>query len=128
MNCIGRAALASLFGASATLASAQTVEYVPDEIFVKFRSTEGAAANSARTANAAIKARTTSVIPHLVVDRIKLPAGMSLDDALFYYNRLSSVEYAEKNSKKQLCFTPNDTQFNNQYAPQKMKLQQAWDL
>jgi thermitase len=128
MNFIRRASLAPLFAVVATIASAQTVEFAPREVLVKFKGTAGTSSISATQANAAIGAQNIRVIPRLNVNHVRVPTGMSLDDALFYYGGLPSVEYAEKNSKHKLDFTPNDSQFNSQYAPQKIKLPQAWDL
>ena len=113
---------------ASTIACSESVEFVPDEILVKFKGSTRIAITSATMANRAINARTLTVIPRIGVNVVKVPSGMSLDDAVFYYQRLSTVEYAEKNAKKQLTFVPNDPQFNQQYGPQKVKCPEAWNI
>ncbi|HJP82606.1 MAG TPA: S8 family serine peptidase, partial [Fimbriimonadaceae bacterium] len=124
-----RVLIAIVLGSIAAMSSANTtVDFVSNEVLVKFKGT-GAIANSYATiANRAIGAQTKTVIPRVNVNLVRVPAGMSPDDAVFYYSRLSTVEYAEKNAKKQLHFTPNDTLFNQQYGQKKVKCPEGWDI
>lgn len=129
MNLFSRVALASLFAATAAVASAQTVEFVPNEILVKFRgATTTQSATNARNANRAVGGQTLSVVPRLIVDRVKIPTGMSRDDALFYYSRLGTVEYAEPISKKKKYYIPNDPRWSAQYGPVRVKAPEAWNI
>jgi thermitase len=128
MNFINRVALASLFAATANLAAAQTAEFVSNEVLVKFRGSTTVSASNALNANRAIGAQTLSVIPQLIVNRVRIPAGMSVDDALFYYGRMSTVEYVEPNSKKKKFYIPNDTRWAAQYGPVKVKAPEAWNI
>jgi thermitase len=128
MNYRGRALSALLFVMAGSFAAAQTVEFVDREVLVKFKGTTSRAVNYAKVANMAIGAKITRSIPRIGVEQIKIPAGMSRDDALFYYGGLGSVEYAEPNSKKVQTYTPNDPQFFSQYGPKKVKAPEGWNL
>ncbi len=118
----------ALLGAIVHGQKSPSVEFVPDEILVKFKGTTSASTYYANLANRAIGARNLRVIPRIGVNHIRIPSGMSLDDAVFYYQRMSNVEYAEKNAKKKLLYNPNDSQFNTQYGPQKVKCPEAWNI
>jgi len=81
-----------------------------------------------RPANLAIGAKTAETIPSLGVDRVVLPAGIDVVDAVAYYRRQPGVEYAEPNYKRAVCYSPNDAQYPTQFAPQKVKCPEAWDI
>jgi thermitase len=119
----------SILACLAANAHAQQVQFVPGEVLVKFRADEQRIANlNSDVALAAIGARRINSIPSIRTERISLPGGMSIDDALFYFGGLPTVEYAEPNVREELFFAPNDPRFAAQYAPKKMKCPEAWDL
>lgn len=125
MNQFYRLFIALAICCMAVFGFGQMAEFVPGEVLVKFKSTKSPGA----VENKAIKATVLRSIPQLGVQVIKLPAGMSTQSGLDYYRNLSTVEYAELDSKKKLfAFTPNDTQWAAQYAQKKVKCPEAWDL
>ncbi|MCC7230206.1 MAG: peptidase S8 [Fimbriimonadaceae bacterium] len=129
MKFSGRALSALVFVLAGSFAAAQNAEFVTSEVLVKFKGASVAVVdNAAATANAAIGAQTKARIPNLLVDQVKLPSGMSVNDALAYYGSLPSVAYAERNFKKELLSTPNDPQFASQWGQKKIKCEQAWDV
>ncbi|MBC8066527.1 MAG: S8 family serine peptidase [Chlorobia bacterium] len=107
---------------------AQTAEFVPGEVLVKFRGSGATPANASLVAHRAIGAQKVGNVAVLDVERVKLPTGMNARDGVEYYQRLLGVEYVELNYKKKSHFVPNDPQLAAQYGPTKMKAQQAWDL
>lgn len=115
--------------ACSTIGFAQQVEYVPGEVLVKFRGSEPRiAARNSDLALTAIGAKRLASISSIQTERISLPSGVSIDDALYYFGGLPTVEYAEPNVREDFFFTPNDSKFGTQYAPKKMKCPEAWDL
>ncbi len=129
MNISRFAGTALAFGFATVSAFAQVIEFVPNQILVKFKgATASIAMEAANRANATIGASTLTTIPKIVVAQIKVPSGMSRDDALFYYSGRSDVLYAEPIAKKSLLFNPNDPQFVSQYGPKKVKCPEAWDI
>jgi subtilisin family serine protease len=60
--------------------------------------------------------------------RVKLPAGLLVDDAIARYNKMDGVEYAQPNFYYHLLNTPNDPQFINLYGLTKISAPAAWDL
>lgn len=113
---------------AAQLAMAQdkpVAAFEPGTLLVKFREPDWM---GARVAVWADGARVASEIPSLGVTRIRLSPRRSLQAALRYYRSLRAVEYAEPNYVFHADFTPNDPQFANQYAHQKIQSQSAWNL
>lgn len=99
--------------------------YVPGEVLVKFRP---GTLLQATGANVAIGAREIKTIPLIDVMHMKLPANMSVSQAIQYYRNLPAVEYVEPNYVGEWTLTPNDPLFNQQYAPQIMQCPAAWDI
>lgn len=128
MSFYRRAVLAPLFALAASMAFSQTVEFAPREVLVKFRGSPLVAANYALIANRAIGAQTIRLIERINVDRVKIPVGMPINDAVSYYGSLNTVEYAEPNVKMTKQYTPNDPRFGGQYGPQKTKCPEAWGI
>ncbi len=109
-------------------AMGQQNEFVQGEVLVKFKGSSSVALNSASLANRAIGASTKSVVVPLSLNQVKIPNGMMVMDAVSYYQSLTTVQYAEPNYKGSYSVTPNDSKFNQQYAPQITKCPQAWDM
>lgn len=109
-------------------AMGQRNEFVQGEVLVKFKGSSSVALNSASLANRAIGASTKSVVVPLSLNQVKIPNGMMVMDAVSYYQSLTTVQYAEPNYKGSYSVTPNDSKFNQQYAPQITKCPQAWDM
>ncbi|AIE86746.1 S8 family peptidase [Fimbriimonas ginsengisoli] len=109
----------------AGIASAGTAAYVPGQILVKFK----ADSLSARgVAHAAIAASVSSENARLGYQVVQLPKSLSVEAAMKYYRALPGVQYAEPNYIAYATFTPNDPQYNKQYAHPRINSPAAWDL
>ena len=110
--------------------SAQRVggTYVSGELLVKF--TGGADSNSARQANRAVGVRAVEDLKEYGWQRVQIPAGMTVDQAIAEYNKLEGVEFAQPNYYYHLLATPHDPQFTaaGMYGLTKISAPSAWDL
>ncbi len=59
--------------------------------------------------------------------RLDTDSGESMDQVLAAYRSRPDVEYAEPNPIISLCAAPNDWQYTNQWALQKVRAPDAWD-
>lgn len=102
--------------------------FVKDEVLVKFRN--GTISREARTANERIGARVLEEFAELKWQRVKLPEGLPVKDAVEQYKGFAEVEYVQPNFYYQLLATPNDPQYTNSgmYGLGKISAPQAWDL
>lgn len=82
--------------------SSKLVDYIPDEILVKFKAS-----------------------PRPIV--IRIARTNDFNEFLSYYGNLPEVDYAEPNYTYQASIIPSDTFFNNQWYLQKVKAIEAWD-
>ncbi len=102
--------------------------YVDGEVLVKFKN--GTASGAARQTNDQLGARVLEEFPELKWQRVKLPEGLSVKDALTSYENFAAVEYVQPNFYYHLLATPNDPQYTNSamYGLGKIGAPQAWDL
>ncbi|HEX8246735.1 MAG TPA: S8 family peptidase, partial [Pyrinomonadaceae bacterium] len=102
--------------------------YADGELLVKFKN--GTVSASAASANSQFGARVVEEFPDLGWQRVKLPAGLSVETAVARYANLADVEYVQPNYLYHLQATPNDPQFNSagMYGLTKISAPQAWDL
>ncbi len=117
-----------LFALTATMGFAQTGDYAPGEVLVKFRGNVATASAYLNLANRPIRATVKRTLAQIGTTKVKLPAGMSVTDGVNYYKRLSYVEYAEPNHIRQPHYIPNDPRLNQQYGIDRMKVKEGWDL
>lgn len=95
--------------------------YVPGEILVKYR-------GDAAVAQTLV---TGAVIRRLAprgLQRIRLPRGISVAQALARYRGDPAVAYAEPNYIARKAVLPNDTLYRDQWAPPLIRLPLAWDI
>ena len=95
-------------------------KYKEGELIVKFKSGITAASSAAvhKAAGASVVKR-YAMVPNL--ERIKLPQGTSVKDAVMSYMANPDVEYAEPNYiAHKLSVIPNDTFFGNQWSLQNL--------
>lgn len=102
--------------------------YVRDEVLVKFKN--GTVSQGARAANNEIGARVLEEFAELKWQRVRLPEGLSVKDAIERYKNLEEVEYVQPNFYYHLLATPNDAQYTNtaMYGLGKISAPSAWDL
>lgn len=102
--------------------------YVTGEVLIKFK--EGPASASARKAARNIGATEIETFGDLKWQRVKLPSGLSVDEAIRRYRNLDGVEYVQPNFYYHLLRTPNDPMFTSSgmYGLTKISAPQAWDL
>lgn len=110
---------------AAFVSAGSAAEYVPGEVLVKFRS---GGAYSERVAHAMVGAQVVQEWEFIGVQRVKLPGGVSVEDAVTFYESLRNVEFAEPNYIAKAQLTPNDTFWNLQWGPMKIQCPQAWDI
>lgn len=128
MNLFRRIGAVLLLASPVAMGFSQASEFAPREVLVKFRGTAAASDYYAANANRAINAQTLSKISKLNVTKVRVPAGMALNDAIAYYNGLSTVEYAEGNPKKYKHYVPNDPRWSMQYGQRNVKAPEGWNL
>lgn len=101
---------------------------VKGELLVKFST--GAAAKTVNAVNREIRAVQMESLGDLGWQRVKLPKGMSIDDAIELYKKKSGVEDAQPNFYYHLLVAPNDPQYLDpgMYGLGKISAPSAWDL
>lgn len=110
------------------LFSAQSVfaeKYAKGELLVKYRNGTVSADSLAR--NAQIGASVLEEFPALKWQRVKLPANLSVEQAIMRYGRFAEIEAVQPNYYYRLAVTPNDTRFSELYGMQKISAPAAWD-
>ena len=126
--------------------------HVPGEVLVKFkespatfrgrpsrehlRSVHGAAAaefvaalpTKAQASLERVQGQVVRAHPHIGLLRVKLPAQVSVSQAIETLYRSGAVEYAEPNGLIIPQGTPNDPLFSSQWALPRIQAPEAWDI
>jgi thermitase len=102
--------------------------FADGEILVKFKS--GTKNSQIAQANALVGATLAETLGDLNWVRIRLPEGMTVEDAIERYEKSGEVEAVQPNFYYQLLATPNDPQYTNagMYGLAKISAPGAWDL
>ncbi|WP_022737151.1 S8 family peptidase [Laceyella sacchari] len=98
----------------------------PQEIIVKFK--PGTSSTKAASIHATAKGQVASKHAKLGYQVIKLNKGQSVQEAINAYKKNPNVEYVEPNGEVHATFIPNDPKYSQQYAPQKVGAEAAWDV
>jgi len=123
---IAAIALLSLAQAPAqNLPSNNASEYVPDELLVRFRG--GARSAEALSAHRAIGATALADFDFIGWQHVKLPRGMSVEQAAQRYGRCAGFLKAEPNYIRRLSVTPNDEGYDRLWGLEKIGAPSAWD-
>ncbi|MDO8587983.1 MAG: S8 family serine peptidase [Armatimonadota bacterium] len=87
------------------------LDYAPDEVLVRFK--PGVSERGAAALHASHKWLVTKKIPRARVHRVKLPKGVSVEQAIAAYRRSPLVDYAGPNHIMRLdsMYLPNDEHF-----------------
>jgi thermitase len=99
-----------LYPISAFPGTSRTAEYVPGELLVKFR--EGLAMAHAQSIHRSLGSNVIEELKGLHIERIEIPAGWSVEEAISFYSLDPDVEYAEPNYIRRALMAPNDPYFN----------------
>lgn len=107
---------------------AESKTYVPDEILVKFKS--DAPSYAVGETHLLMRGRVLEDFPDIGWQRVKLPRGLSVDDAVSQYRDFADVEAAQPNFYYHLLLTPNDPQYTSSgmWGLTKISAPSAWDL
>ncbi|MDQ3321376.1 MAG: S8 family serine peptidase [Acidobacteriota bacterium] len=111
------------------LFSAQFVfgqNYAGGELLVKYKN--GTASRAATKSSEQIGARVVEEFPDLKWQRVKLPANLSLTEAIKFYKSNREVETVQPNFYYYLQNTPNDARVSELYGMRKISALSAWDL
>lgn len=100
--------------------------YVKGELLVKFVGPPGS--SPALAAKRAMNAVVVETLGDLGWQRIRLPEGLSVDNAIDQYSKLDGVEGAQPNFYYQLQLTPNDPLFGSLWGMTRISAPAAWDL
>lgn len=113
-----------------TRVSAAFAPHVEGELLVKFEGGTTTAVTLAPTVNAQIGAETLEEFSIIGWQRVRLPEGMSVSEALERYQRMPGVVAAQPNYLYHLNATPNDPGFNQSqmYGMFKIQAPTAWDI
>ncbi|MFN0138791.1 MAG: S8 family serine peptidase [Pyrinomonadaceae bacterium] len=116
----------ALLGANANAQGSKQEKYVKNELLVKFsRGTESNAALAAkRTMNAAV----LETLGDLGWQRVRLPEGISVDNAIDQYSKLDGIEVVQPNFYYHLQVNPNDAMFGSLWGMTKISAPAAWDI
>ena len=108
--------------------SAQSSEkvFVENELLVKYKG--GTVSAAARSINAQIGANVLEEFPDLGWQRVKIPAGLSVNRAISTYKDFADIAEAQPNFYYHLLATPNDPQYGTMYGLTKLSAPAAWDL
>jgi subtilisin family serine protease len=112
-------------------------EYVPGEVLVKFKS--NTTAYKINTLHRKIGSFKKKEFKGVRIHQMRLPDGVSVEEAVEYYKSDPDVEYAEPNYIVRIDSVPNDTYFNNLWglhntgqtggnADADIDAPEAWDL
>lgn len=100
-------------------------EYVPGELVVGLeRIKEAELAKQALTFVGFVRDYNPAIESYVV----KLPPFMAMEDAALFLQNLPGVRYVEPNYIAYAIATPNDPGYNQQYGPQRIQANLAWDI
>lgn len=125
---IAAGCIAALMVGSMQAQKTKQENYVKDELLVKFNG--GTTSNSAVAANRAMNAIVLETLGDLGWQRVRLPDGLSVNDAIGQYSKIDGVESAQPNFYYHLLLTPNDPDFSalGMYGLNMISAPSAWDL
>ena len=120
--------LVSLFlGLARAHADSNPPTFVPDQILVKFQ--PGTPASEMARAHASAQSVIRDEIPQIGVQIIGLPPGLSVGQAIGFYEHNPNVEFVEPDYYVEPVLVPNDPWYQNwQIGLQLMGAPEAWDI
>jgi thermitase len=128
-NSLAMALLLLLISAVVGLGNEMNDPYVPNEILIKVDSSDGA-----KRSIESLVSLGASIVEKFGVERdwerIKLPDGVTVENAIREYQKLDGVIVVQPNFYYRLMLTPNDPQFisSGMYGLSKISAPLGWDL
>ncbi|MEP7149459.1 MAG: S8 family serine peptidase [Acidobacteriota bacterium] len=117
-----------LFGAIVAMPQAKTDTYVPDEVLIKL----DASAAARRSVDSLVNegANVIEKLGDLGWQRLRIPPGLSVEEALQQYQKLDGVIVVQPNFYYRLLAIPNDPDYGSalMYGLIKINAAAAWDL
>jgi hypothetical protein len=104
------ALLLFVYPISAFPGETRSQRYAPGEVLVKFR--EGLSTARAASIHRAHGFKAAGRLKRTHIDRIVIPDGWSVEEAVSFYTAHPDVDYAEPNYIRRAFLTPNDPHFN----------------
>lgn len=101
-------------------------KFVKGELLVKFSA--GAESDEARSANRSVGAIELERLGDLGWQRVRIPAGKTIDEAIREYREREGVLDVQPNYYYRLQLNPNDTQFSSLWGMAKISAPAAWNL
>jgi subtilisin family serine protease len=128
INSLVTAAVVVIFSTMFVMPQQKANVYVPDEVLIKIDSSA-----SARRSVESLVGEGANVIEKwtdMGWQRVKIPAGLTVEEALQHYQKFDGVLTVQPNFYYHLLATPNDPQFTSagMYGLGKISAPQAWDL
>ncbi|HUU21741.1 MAG TPA: S8 family peptidase [Phycisphaerae bacterium] len=120
------AVLALLFAGAGDANAAPKKEFVAGEVLVKFKSGyDGPGAKAIEE----LGGRLLEKLSRIDVSRVKLPGGMTVEQALARLSKLPFVEYAEPNLiLKPTAWAPSDPRWDEQWGMRTIRVPAGWSL
>lgn len=117
-----------LFAAGFIFGQRTEKAFADGEVLVKFRS--GAKQSEIAQTNALMSAELVERLGDLNWVRVRIPEGMTVEQAIEKYKNFGEVESVQPNFYYRLAATPNDPQYTNagMYGLGKISAPLAWDL
>ena len=116
------------FSATGVLSQGKSDKFVRDEILIKFDSSRAASRAAAKITDEG--ANVVETFADLGWKRIKVPAGLTVEEAIARFRNLDGVSAVQPNYYYHLLATPNDTLFpdSGMWGMRKISAPAAWDL
>jgi subtilisin family serine protease len=92
----------------------QELPYRKGELLVKFKASSSQQLR--QSFHAQLRASEIRSLPEIAIDHIKLPPGVTVDEALATYRSNANVEFAEPNYFRKADALPNDPQLGQQWG------------
>ena len=116
------------FSATGVLSQGKSDKFVRDELLIKLDSSRAASRAVAKITDEG--ANVVETLADLGWKRIRVPAGLSVEEAIARFRTFDGVSAVQPNYYYHLLATPNDPQFpdNGMWGMRKISAPAAWDL
>ena len=106
--------------------SSSAVQWIEDEIIVKFK--PGCPSAEIQRIHTDMGVKPIAVGQDKNVRLLRIPQGIAIDKMLSAYSKNPHVQYAEKNYIAHAHVSPNDTLYSEQWNFAQIDMESAWDI